>query len=1225
MVKTSPPETEVGAAADDLRGAIAGSLNGTLPGGLVEDAGGASQTGAKLQTTHDMRSDGKSADSLPPPVERGLLRAVASTMQQGVDETSAQPSATIRRLPLPVRDGAPIPLREAQIVARPSEPKRPDLGQSDQPKFADVAPTVADTVSKGGGAETTGEKPAVPEKHPETNPLDATAAAISALVRPRPKAPMPPANGLDQAPKADAPVHDRSPNHPRANDAPQAAPLPTEAQAIAARGPSGGEARTDSAPQEPPRNDAPRQEPAPERAPSAARRPVAPTPRPRLTTTEQRPSIGTLIFALQQKPSTKPFQVAAIASGVWLLIGSIFVYATLGTDLLAMRSWTDAFLTPSLAIALATLGLPIALFWFLALLAWRSSELRLMSSAMTEVAVRLAEPDKMAEQSVASLSQSVRRQVTAMNDAIARAVGRAGELEALVHNEVAALERSYSENEIRIRGLINELSSERDALANNSERIALALQGLGHQVTHDIVAVSDRIHQALDAATGAIDDRLADRGLRITEAITKEGMTAADRIEQSGQKAVAALHAVSEETALMLTDKGNQFFAALNTASENVKREIPALLERLGTEQVKLSRIIEGAGKNLAALESALGKHSGELQASLTTRTQELQVLLANSAKAIDANLVERARALDSALATRVQQIDAAFAERGKALDQSLAGRVQQIDARLVDRTKEIDQAFAERMGGLDRAIRERTGLIDSALEKNRALLLESMDGQHRALRETLGRQAAAMDDTMGRGIMVIQETTNALTSNSSQSVETLATQTELLKRVSEALLDKIQGLTNRFENQGQSIMKAAHALESSSYKIDTVLEARQGEIGRLVDTLTSRANELNETMRVYSGELEHSVTEAQRRAMQITESVTRDSRDRSLSAVSEFERMRNEAQAEAERTLSDLRERFGSVRNEVTQEFGSLSHDVRRSTEEFQSAAKTSASELARTQAELRDHLDRLPKDTRESTAAVRRALSDQLRALERLSALTEDQRRRADIAPPLPAGSNRGSRDARALPQSSSYRAGASGNSRSRPLDEAGPDISRVTASLAKQLQDDNALVPGMKPAPTEPSEGSWKLGDLLARASIPEDIGHGNRSDDRRQVAPIERAVPAPSPRRGLDLDQLSRAMDRATASEIWYRLRNGERGFLGAHVYTAEGVALFEDCRQRCATDPSFRGAIERYVMDFERLVAEAQRKDPSGGQAQRYMNSETGRVYLVLAHASGRIG
>ena len=64
--------------------------------------------------------------------------------------------------------------------------------------------------------------------------------------------------------------------------------------------------------------------------------------------------------------------------------------------------------------------MPIVIFWFLALLVWRAQELRLMASAMTEVAVRLAEPDRLAEQSVASVGQTIRRQVAAMNDVYKR-------------------------------------------------------------------------------------------------------------------------------------------------------------------------------------------------------------------------------------------------------------------------------------------------------------------------------------------------------------------------------------------------------------------------------------------------------------------------------------------------------------------------------------------------------------------------------------------------------------------------------------------------------------------------------------------------------------------------------------------------------------------------------------------------------------------------------------
>lgn len=142
-----------------------------------------------------------------------------------------------------------------------------------------------------------------------------------------------------------------------------------------------------------------------------------------------------------------------------------------------------ALLTKPTTFLMATAVLvPVLVFWFLALLAWRSEELRLRSSTMAEVAIRLAEPDRLAEQSTASLGQAVRRQVSFMNDAVSRALGRAGELEALVHNEVSALERSYEENERKIRGLIQELSNERSALLSTSDDVHTTLKSLGSEV-----------------------------------------------------------------------------------------------------------------------------------------------------------------------------------------------------------------------------------------------------------------------------------------------------------------------------------------------------------------------------------------------------------------------------------------------------------------------------------------------------------------------------------------------------------------------------------------------------------------------------------------------------------------------------------------------------------------------------------------------------------------------
>ena len=126
---------------------------------------------------------------------------------------------------------------------------------------------------------------------------------------------------------------------------------------------------------------------------AAKRRPAGP-PRARIAANDDAPSIGGLIFALQQRPSRRPFQLAAIASGAWIAIGAVLAWAALAQEGASLAS-------PTMVVVVTTIFLPIALFWFLAMLVWRAQELKLMSSAMTEVAVRLAEPDRAAEQAAA--------------------------------------------------------------------------------------------------------------------------------------------------------------------------------------------------------------------------------------------------------------------------------------------------------------------------------------------------------------------------------------------------------------------------------------------------------------------------------------------------------------------------------------------------------------------------------------------------------------------------------------------------------------------------------------------------------------------------------------------------------------------------------------------------------------------------------------------------------
>jgi hypothetical protein len=767
----------------------------------------------------------------------------------------------------------------------------------------------------------------------------------------------------------------------------------------------------------------------------AAKRRSAAPPRARIAANDDAPSIGGLIFALQQKPSNRAFMLAAAGSGGWFAVGGLLAWAMLAPEI-SRSGFLGAAASPTMIIVAATIFLPIALFWFLALLAWRAQELKLMSSAMTEVAVRLAEPDRAAEQSAASLGQAVRRQVSFMNEAISRALGRAGELEGLVHNEVASLEKSYHENEHKIRGLIQELASERHALVSTTDKVSDTLKAMGG--------------------------------------------------------------------------------------------EVPMLIDKLSTQQIKLAKIIEGAGQNLIALENQLSTASGGLETTLASRTQQLQAVLDDYTVALDATLASRAEALD---------------------------------IQLVERTRALDAAFAERLSRFDDAMLQSTVAIDSAVSEKARALTYAMENHVRSISDTLGQQANNLDESMMHGLDAVRRSSDNITRQSLHAIEGLSGQADLLKKVSENLLQQMSGVANRFDDQGRTIVHAASALESANMRIDTTLQKRHSELSDTLTRMSGKADQLDQVMRGYSQTLEGSMAETEDRARTLTRQLAEGAAAHSQAAAQELERLRSQTDLQATRALEDMRSKVSGVSQEVTQHLGSIASRFNETSEELKARAARATADLQIEQERIRAEADRLPTVARESAENMRHALSDQLRALEQLSSLTARERREVTPPGPLPAGA---------------------------PVS--------LTAAFAAQRGE-----PVGMPVSLEIGGGGgsdrWSLGDLLARAS---------REDS------------------AINLVSIAKALDPTTASAIWSRFRSGQRGIMVRSIYTNEGRVLFDDITSRYQSDTDFRRVVDRFLVDFEWLIRDVEQKDPGGRTVHNHLISDSGRVYLFLAHASGRL-
>lgn len=217
---------------------------------------------------------------------------------------------------------------------------------------------------------------------------------------------------------------------------------------------------------------------------------------------ENRQSVGAILQAMRVRPSPAPLVAALLLSIVWA--GICAAYLAGHRELLVPADGVPLYRRPELGvIALGVFG-PIIFMFVTALMARRANEMRMTARSMTEVAIRLAEPETVATEQVVSLSQAIRREVASLGDGIERALARASELETMMRAEVSNLERSYSDNERRIRSLIDGLSQQREEIVINSEKVRTAIVG-----AHESLARS-RVHICAPCGDGQRSGRARD-------------------------------------------------------------------------------------------------------------------------------------------------------------------------------------------------------------------------------------------------------------------------------------------------------------------------------------------------------------------------------------------------------------------------------------------------------------------------------------------------------------------------------------------------------------------------------------------------------------------------------------------------------------------------------------------------------------------------------------------
>ena len=149
-----------------------------------------------------------------------------------------------------------------------------------------------------------------------------------------------------------------------------------------------------------------------------------------------------------------------------------------------------------------------------------------------------------------------------------------------------------------------------------------------------------------------------------------------------------------------------------------------------------------------------------------------------------------------------------------------------------------------------------------------------------------------------------------------------------------------------------------------------------------------------------------------------------------------------------------------------------------------------------------------------------------------------------------------------------------------------------------------------------------GGW-VQDLLREASRDEDAPTKLATPAAKSTQPPRSALHVVESLNSLSVD-IARAIDHDISVELWNRYRRGERDVFTRRLYTLKGQQTFDEIRRKYQSDSEFHAAVDRYCDDFEKLLKDVARSDRENIMTQTYLTSDTGKVYTMLAHASGRL-
>ncbi len=349
---------------------------------------------------------------------------------------------------------------------------------------------------------------------------------------------------------------------------------------------------------------------------------------------------------------------------------------------------------------------------------------------------------------------------------------------------------------------------------------------------------------------------------------------------------------------------------------------------------------------------------------------------------------------------------------------------LQDTAAKAIEKSKDTATTTVNEMMETHNMLRTDTTALFERLREANIMLQEVLSGSHENM--------SALENTLMLRVSEFVAAMHEVTGTTTDATDRVETTISNFREITTHVVTDLGQLAGQFEAHGRDLGLAAELIERSNQRTEDAVGERRVQLDSLVATLDIRTEDIEQRLKRFSGLLDESLEAASNRAREVARLVSESSADGTRAISEQFERVRENAELERNRTVETMRTVYAETSSEAdrlfrdaNERFVDAAQGMRSIYE--QSAGDTTAlfrdagqrfaetvqdmkqmaaemqRELEATRTELRRGVFELPQETAESAAQMRRVIVDQIEALAELNRIVARHGRNLDAVEPV------------------------------------------------------------------------------------------------------------------------------------------------------------------------------------------------------------------------------